>query len=430
MKLKNSDCMKKSYSFFLGLFILGATLSSCDKHGYQEFDNEEIYKHLSSVNVGDAKMIYTKEAVNTRAGSGEAFGGVWKIDRNGNEAKLTITGNDGKTNVINIYEIIKLSDKFLLMFPDSYDISTIRQEWENEHNDDPSTISSMHGADYQFAMLLNIETEKLFRFPENTYIPYSSDNIFNDKHGNIYYGWIYKLNPQTMTVENILPDGEDYGEFNVNADGFITYWDRYNQSYKIKCPGGRIVPLSGDVFFLNDKTYSIKDKSIYLWEQSGDNNVISKEVCKCDIVYNDNVVDLSTTQLINTVRKTILLRGNWGKMYEFNGEKISESIEVHEKFMSFGDKDSDCATSKAWYVRENTEFHKLDMQTYKYTNIPFIEYNAIEVLTNTGNPDVSFTGYQYLDGRNVLGKLTYDDKVVIEKIIDSSNKIVNLIPIN
>lgn len=85
---------------------------------YQEFDRNEIYKHLSSVNVRDAKMIYTKEGTNTRSGESGTFGGVWKIDQNGNESKLIITGSDGKTNVLNIYEINKLSDNVLLMYPD------------------------------------------------------------------------------------------------------------------------------------------------------------------------------------------------------------------------------------------------------------------------------------------------------------------------
>lgn len=94
-------------------------LSSCEKSGnYQEFDRNEIYKHLSSVNVRDAKMIYTKEGTNTRSGESGTFGGVWKIDQNGNESKLIITGSDGKTNVLNIYEINKLSDNVLLMYPD------------------------------------------------------------------------------------------------------------------------------------------------------------------------------------------------------------------------------------------------------------------------------------------------------------------------
>ena len=42
-------------------------------------------------------MIYTKEGTNTRSGESGTFGGVWKIDQNGNESKLIITGSDGKT---------------------------------------------------------------------------------------------------------------------------------------------------------------------------------------------------------------------------------------------------------------------------------------------------------------------------------------------
>ena len=72
--------MKKNYCFVLSLFLFGTMLSSCEKSGnYQEFDRNEIYKHLSSVNVRDAKMIYTKEGTNTRSGESGTFGGVWKI---------------------------------------------------------------------------------------------------------------------------------------------------------------------------------------------------------------------------------------------------------------------------------------------------------------------------------------------------------------
>ena len=110
----------------------------------------KFYKHLSSVNVRDAKNDFIrKEGTNTRSGESGTFGGVWKIDQNGNESKLIITGSDGKTNVLNIYEINKLSDNVLLMFPDWYDTNRIMQEWYNSHSDDPTHIaipSEPHGA--------------------------------------------------------------------------------------------------------------------------------------------------------------------------------------------------------------------------------------------------------------------------------------------
>lgn len=56
--------MKKNYCFVLSLFLFGTMLSSCEKSGnYQEFDRNEIYKHLSSVNVRDAKMIIRKKVL-------------------------------------------------------------------------------------------------------------------------------------------------------------------------------------------------------------------------------------------------------------------------------------------------------------------------------------------------------------------------------
>ena len=289
--------MKKNYCFVLSLFLFGTMLSSCEKSGnYQEFDRNEIYKHLSSVNVRDAKMIYTKEGARTRSGESGAFGGVWKIDQNGNESKLIITGSDGKTNIVNIFEITKLSDKFLLMIPDYYDTNRIWQEWENAHNDDPAQIgtsSEPHGAATEYAMLLNKNTEKLYRFPENLSKPDKNDNIFTDKQGNIYYkGYlkgeqVLKLSPETMTIEALLPDDIRFDNFSVTGDGFVVYWNGNEQQFncRVKCPGGKIYPITDTyTFIFSGDLYSVRDNTIIKYETVGINDLKEKIICtNCEL---------------------------------------------------------------------------------------------------------------------------------------------------
>ena len=290
--------MKKNYCFVLSLFLFGTMLSSCEKSGnYQEFDRNEIYKHLSSVNVRDAKMIYTKEGTNTRSGESGTFGGVWKIDQNGNESKLIITGSDGKTNVLNIYEINKLSDNVLLMYPDFFDTNRIRKEWEKAHNDDPSDFTTsvgpdgkpiLHGADTYYAMLLNKETEKLYRFPENVSTPDKNDNISTDKQGNIYYkGYlkgeqVLKLSPETMTIEALLPDDIRFDNFSVTGDGFVVYWKWNEQQFncRVKCPGGKIYPITDTyTFIFSGDLYSVRDNTIIKYETIGNNDLEEKIIC-------------------------------------------------------------------------------------------------------------------------------------------------------
>lgn len=425
--------MKKNYCFVLSLFLFGTMLSSCEKSGnYQEFDRNEIYKHLSSVNVRDAKMIYTKEGTNTRSGESGTFGGVWKIDQNGNESKLIITGSDGKTNVLNIYEINKLSDNVLLMYPDFFDTNRIREEWEKAHNDDPSNFTTsvgpdgkpiLHGADTYYAMLLNKETEKLYRFPENLSTPGKNDNIFTDKQGNIYYkGYlkgeqVLKLSPETMTIEGLLPDDIRFDNFSVTGDGFIVYWQGFEQQQncRVKCPGGRIYPIS-DIytFVFNGDLYSVRDKEIIKYGTIGNNDLEEKTICTIP----DEQFNGYWRFVPNHVRKTMVLNEH----YEFDGEKCTKL----DKQINIGD----IRTNKAWYNHSNTTFLKVAMKDYQESQFQILDYEIQSLSASSESPNIAFTGFRYSDGVNVVGTITETDEVIIDNVAENGNRIINLISLN
>lgn len=406
-------------------------LSSCEKSGnYQEFDRNEIYKHLSSVNVRDAKMIYTKEGTNTRSGESGTFGGVWKIDQNGNESKLIITGSDGKTNVLNIYEINKLSDNVLLMYPDFFDTKRIREEWEKAHNDDPSNFTTsvgpdgkpiLHGADTYYAMLLNKETEKLYRFPENVSTPDKNDNISTDKQGNIYYkgylrgNQVLKLSPETMTIEALLPDDIRFDNFSVTGDGFVVYWNGNEQQFncRVKCPGGKIYPITDTyTFIFSGDLYSVRDNTIIKYETIGNNDLEEKIICT--IPEDNNYWAFAP----NYVRNTVVINGN----LEFDGEQCVKL----DKYVNIGN----IRTSKAWYILNNTMFSKTTMKDYQESQfqVSLIEIQSLSA--NSESSNIAFTGFRYSDGTNVVGTITESDEVVINSIADNGNKIINLISLN
>lgn len=433
MGLKKDDIlviMKKNYCFVLSLFLFGTILSSCEKSGnYQEFDRNEIYKHLSSVNVRDAKMIYTKEGTNTRSGESGAFGGVWKIDQNGNESKLIITGSDGKTNVLNIYEINKLSDKILLMYPDFFDTNRIREEWEKAHNDDPADFATsvgpdgkpiLHGAATEYAMLLNKETEKLYRFPENVSTPRKDDDIFTDKQGNIYYkGYlngeqVFKLSPETMTIEALLPDDIRFDNFSVTGDGFVAYWNGNEQQFgcRVKCPGGKIYPIADThIFIFSGDLYSVRDNTIIKYETVGTNDL--KENIICTIPENN----AQWAFIPNYVRNTVVINGH----LEFDGEQCVEL----GKYMNIGN----IRTSKAWYTLGNM-FSKIAMKDYQESQFQVSEYEIQNLSANSESPNITFTGFRYSDGANVVGTITESDEIVIDNVANNGEKIINLISLN
>lgn len=423
--------MKKNYCFVLSLFLFGTMLSSCEKSGnYQEFDRNEIYKHLSSVNVRDAKMIYTKEGTNTRSGESGTFGGVWKIDQNGNESKLIITGSDGKTNVLNIYEINKLSDNVLLMYPDFFDTNRIREEWEKAHNDDPSNFTTsvgpdgkpiLHGADTYYAMLLNKETEKLYRFPENVSTPDKNDNISTDKQGNIYYkgylkgNQVLKLSPETMTIEALLPDDIRFDNFSVTGDGFVVYWNGNEQQFncRVKCPGGKIYPITDTyTFIFSGDLYSVRDNTIIKYETIGNNDLEEKIICT--IPYDNTYWKF----IPNYVRNTVVINGN----LEFDGEQCVKL----DKYVNIGN----ICTSKAWYILNNTMFSKTAMKDYQESQFQVSEYEIQSLSASSESPNIAFTGFRYSDGVNVVGTITETDEVIIDNVAENGNKIINLISLN
>lgn len=425
--------MKKNYCFVLSLFLFGTMLSSCEKSGnYQEFDRNEIYKHLSSVNVRDAKMIYTKEGTNTRSGESGTFGGVWKIDQNGNESKLIITGSDGKTNVLNIYEINKLSDNVLLMYPDFFDTKRIREEWEKAHNDDPSDFTTsvgpdgkpiLHGSATEYAMLLNKNTEKLYRFPENVSTPSKNDNIFTDKQGNIYYkGYlkgeqVLKLSPETMTIEALLPDDIRFDNFSVTGDGFVVYWKGNEQQFncRVKCPGGKIYPITDTyTFIFSGDLYSVRDNTIIQYKTVGNNDLEEKTICTIP----DEQFNGYWRFVPNHVRNTVVINGN----LEFDGEQCVKL----DKYVNIGN----IRTSKAWYILNNTMFSKTAMKDYQESQFQVSEYEIQSLSANSESSNIAFTGFRYSDGTNVVGTITESDEVVINSIADNGNRIINLISLN
>ena len=317
---------------------------------------EEGYKYLTSLNVSDAKMIYQKTATGrTRTKTGDAY---YKLDLSGNEIKLSIKGEDGQDNNINISKIVKLSDKVILVNPIAQEVLDL---FYKPVGNDLEINLSYQSTEYM--SIVDVETEKLYRWPKDIQIDIYNGTLKSrqDNKGNIYftsgnfsYNQIYKLIVSDFTMQSMLPEGQEFTNFDVTGDGFIMYWNdnANNKNYKVKCPGGRIYPITDVPFMIKDELYSYKDKKIIKWETIGNNEMKETEVCEFNNLP-DDVTSSDKYEIIqvlnNYAKNTVLLHDNWGCWYEFDGETYSK-VEIPQDFNWYELEPGCFYTNKAWYL--------------------------------------------------------------------------------
>lgn len=204
----------------------------------------------------------------------------------------------------------------------------------------------------------------------------------------------------------------------VTDDGFIIYWsghDNMQVNCRVKCPGGRIIPITDDFTFIYDgKLYSVRNNEIIGYEPVGDNDLHEKNICPISDEKNYGYYSFVS----NYVRNTMLINGK----YEFDGEKCVKL----DNPVSIGD----ICTSKAWYTHSNTTFSKIAMKDYQSSEFQVSDYEMQTISATTENPNITFTGFRYSDGANVVGIINENDEVTIENVANNGEKIINLIPLN
>lgn len=405
----------------LGAVALFTACSDDGGSGSGNINYEEGYKYLTNLNVSDAKMIYQKSSA-TRATGDDSY---YKLDLSGNEVKLSIKGEDGQDHNIGIHKVLKLSDKVLLVNPIAQDIIDLFYKPEP----DGLGISVGWGST-EYLSIVDVQTEKIYRWPKeiDVYLGDGSLKTILDNQGNIYiasssnsnypeYRQIYKLNVSDFTMQKMLPDEVICNNFTVTDNGFVVYWSsqEQQQNCRVKCPGGRIYPISDTyTFIFNGNLYSIRNNAIIQYKTVGNNDLEEKTIC----TISDEQFNGYWRFLPNHVRKTMVLN----EYYEFDGEKCTQL----DKQINIGD----IRTNKAWYNRSNTTFSKIAMKDYQESQFQILDYEIQSLSANSESSNITFTGFRYSDGVNVVGTITETDEVVIDNVAENGNKIINLISLN
>ena len=411
----------KKFLLMLGAVALFTACSDDGGSGSGNINYEEGYKYLTNLNVSDAKMIYQKSSA-TRATGDDSY---YKLDLSGNEVKLSIKGEDGQDHNIGIHKVLKLSDKVLLVNPIAQDIIDLFYKPEP----DGLGISVGWGST-EYLSIVDVQTEKIYRWPKeiDVYLGDGSLKTILDNQGNIYiasssnsnypeYRQIYKLNVSDFTMQKMLPDEVRCNGFTVTDNGFVVYWSgqEQQQNCRVKCPGGRIYPISDTyTFIFNGNLYSIRNNAIIQYKTVGNNDLEEKTIC----TISDEQFNGYWRFLPNHVRKTMVLN----EYYEFDGEKCTQL----DKQINIGD----IRTNKAWYNRSNTTFSKIAMKDYQESQFQILDYEIQSLSANSESSNITFTGFRYSDGVNVVGTITETDEVVIDNVAENGNKIINLISLN
>ena len=405
----------------LGAVALFTACSDDGGSGSGNINYEEGYKYLTNLNVSDAKMIYQKSSA-TRATGDDSY---YKLDLSGNEVKLSIKGEDGQDHNIGIHKVLKLSDKVLLVNPIAQDIIDLFYK----PGPDGEGISVGWGST-EYLSIVDVQTEKIYRWPKeiDVYLGDGSLKTILDNQGNIYiasssnsnypeYRQIYKLNVSDFTMQKMLPDEVRCNGFTVTDNGFVVYWSgqEQQQNCRVKCPGGRIYPISDTyTFIFNGNLYSIRNNAIIQHKTIGNNDLEEKTIC----TISDEQFNGYWRFVPNHVRKTMVLN----EYYEFDGEKCTQL----DKQINIGD----IRTNKAWYNRSNTTFSKIAMKDYQESQFQILDYEIQSLSANSESSNITFTGFRYSDGVNVVGTITETDEVVIDNVAENGNKIINLISLN
>lgn len=408
------------FLLFLGALCL---LSSCSKS-----ESGSSPYGLSTISIADAEFIY-KRASTSRAGSDDE--GYWKIDHQGNESKIIMYDLDGNPTNVQINEIKRLSDNLLFVETDVF-----------------------------FKMIADLNTEKLYQAPD----PFGQTSAKEGADGNIYYTWneLFRINTTNFTVEPALPDGQYCTQFLVAKNGAIYYTGHddliWHNGGKIQMPGGRIYPIDrkDGVFLMNGELYALTlDMNngcdlldIYKWNMPSENELVEEHVCQGELPYGSTKIEAILQNETNGNLVFFTSPNNNYTIAEFDGTKFTtiKSYGSDKYAASFWDM------LTQWYYNDGSSTNpptsltpgylcfslnyivSLDLENYTFQGTRFQfnenEYDLYEVTSDPVNNRLLFTALRYLDGKVVIGEVSADGQISIINEKESSNRVVNLIPLN
>ncbi|KAA6334229.1 hypothetical protein EZS27_017435 [termite gut metagenome] len=290
------------------------------------------------------------------------------------------------------------------------------------------------------------------------------DKAHTDVQGNLYFkgisgGGIYKINPHevdNLTMEEYLPqtEWENCEYYMVDKTGVCAYWRSTIDVLKFKSPNGRIYPIrqviddsekAVSVFLgLNSNYYIVSElknhtsdmetwKKRYIYETTYTNEeLLSKKVVGFDsfspyLDFNPNPIkrtDIAiSNDYINNIYELVVFDEQNNTVTK---STINDLLSISNNFPNIEHN----ITSDNLYAKVEGTWIKIDFNTYNVSKMDISNYEIYSISSSIKNPELSFSGLRYSDGRNIIGTIDKNGTILVMENMQITDKITTLIRLN
>lgn len=422
-----SGCGRQNKFFFMKKWILLALL--CAMLGACGKDSDSDSYRLKKATVKGAVMVYQSSDGTRGTRAGDDYPRFYTVDEAGNVKSIRFITDKGDTLDLCIAAVKSLAGRYMLL--------------ENLNLGFPRVLLVDTDTEYVYEVkgISNFDTSK---------------PAFCDGHGDRYFtGWIeggdftvVKLNasnPDNLTVEPCLAEGQSVDRYWVDTDGVIYYEDgRYS---KFKCPGGRIYTF--------EELLGVGDASV-IGGHSGAFYVVTR-----DKIYKISLQEFNTLQA-----QVIWTIDNWDGVllrtdvycpnpklqehvdcagYVFNEEsnevrriELNEYIPSVREYYGWNNDGATNAfvTSESLFVTDSDlkKLYQISLTDYTVHVIDMVqagyEITPGTISCDLTSPGLSFAGLRYADGKNVVGMVNEDGTVAACEKTATDIPIVSLVRLN
>ena len=421
-----SGCGRQNKFFFMKkwilLALLCAMLGACGK-------DSDSYR-LKKATVKGAVMVYQSSDGTRGTRAGNDFPRFYTVDEAGNVKSIRFITDRGDTLDLRIGAVKSLAGKYMLL------------------NDVRDPIIGW------WPLLVDMNTEYI-------YVMYTSGfreslPVFCDGYGNWYFAslnssmGVVKLNasnPDNLTVEPCLAEGQSVDRYWVDTEGVIYYEDgRYS---KFKCPGGRIYTFEellgvseASVFCGHSGAFhAVTDDKIYKISLQGFNTLQAQVVWSKE---NWNGFSLPTDVYCpNPKRKEHIALNRYS--YIFNEEsnevrriELNENIPSIREYYGWNNNETANAfvTSESLFVTDYDlkKLYQISLADYTVHVIDMVqagyEITPGTISCDLTSPGLSFAGLRYADGKNVVGMVNEDGTISACEKTATDIPIISLVRLN
>lgn len=410
------------------LALVCAMAGACSK----DSDSED---RLRKATVKGAVMAYQSAGRVRGARTGSDFSGFNTVDAAGNVKPIRFITDRGDTLDMQISAVKSLSERYMLLKGSFHKPQDLRF--------------------YYNTLLVDVNTEYIYAI-EGVKNLYEDLPVFSDDYGCWYFvssGTVVKLNasnPDNLTVESCLAEGQSANRYWVSADGVIYY--EYGLNSKFKCPGGRTYTFeellgvsSASVFCGHSGVFYAAAGDIYKISLQGPNILQAQVVWESDLeTWNSVYAPYDKVYCPNPKRKEHIAVNN-NSLYVFNEElnemrKIeqSESIPFIREYCGWESASWTNAfvTSESLFIFDESykKLYQISLADYSVHTIDMVqagyEITPTTLSCNLTSPGLSFAGLRYADGKNVVGMINEDGSIMANERTATDTPIVSLVRLN